>query len=161
MLILRKKLSELGPLAIHNNLVWIKFHKLCNWVLNIKNYFIWLLWQNTFFKNLYIWYICEPLIIELLTGSLCKGAVSLSPFTEIVMQKCFCWVSLKQWFCKWKRWHMLYLWWNIWFFAKKLDTFSVGSIPVKFQLWLILLSSTKLIWSCLPWFLTGFSLFAQ
>lgn len=129
MLILRKKLSEVGPITVHNNLMWIKFHKLCNSILNIKSYFIWFVWWDTFFKNMYSWYICEPQITELLAGSLWKGTIYLSPFTEIVLQKCFCCVSLKQWFYKWNRWHMLYLWWNIWFFAKKLNTFSVRKYP--------------------------------
>lgn len=64
------------------------------------------------------WYICEPLIIQLLTGSLWKGTIYL-----------FIFFSLKPWLYKWKRWHMLYLWWNIWFFAKKLDMFSIRKYP--------------------------------
>lgn len=149
--------------------MWIKFHKLCNSILTIKICFIWFVWQNMFFKNMYSWYICEPLIIQLLTGSLWKGTIYLSPFTEIVMQKCFWCVFLKPWFYRWKRWHILYLWWNIWFFAKKLDMFSIRKYPSEiwavtdsvvlykfevacFDSWLFFLSlfnSKFLIYACL------------
>lgn len=127
MLLLRKKLSDVGPISIHSNLVWIECHKLCNSICNIKSYFIWCVWQNTCFKNMYSWYICEPLIIELLIGSPVEGSCLSQSIHWDCCTKML--VSLKQWFYKWKRWHMLYLWWNIWFFAKKLDTFAIRNYP--------------------------------
>lgn len=116
-----------------------------------------------FSENMYNWYISEPLIIQLLTGSPWEGTISRCPFIKFVMQKCFWCVPLKRWFYKWKRWPTLYLWLNIWLFRTDLilckeagHTFSVRKYPGYIQLWLIFLLFTKFMLSCVPSFLTVF-----
>lgn len=87
-----------------------------------------------FSENMYNWYISEPLIIQLLTGSPWEGTISRCPFIKFVMQKCFWCVPLKR--CFYKRWRMLYLWLNIWLFRTDLilckeagHAFSVRKYP--------------------------------